>query len=85
MTIPCSRLGHVFRSVPYKWETDWMRIWQKNLMRVAEVWMDEYKSYFYAATSVFESRNTSFTQEELASLEKRKQLKKQLNCKGFRW
>ncbi|KAL4222342.1 Polypeptide N-acetylgalactosaminyltransferase 11 [Mactra antiquata] len=44
--IPCSRVGHVFREkFPYKLPGfDFMK---KNSMRLAEVWMDEYKVHYY--------------------------------------
>ena len=43
--IPCSHVGHIFRkSNPIKWGTN---VGNKNSVRVAEVWMDDYKNYFY--------------------------------------
>ena len=45
--VPCSRVGHIFRSFsPYKWRTD-LQIPEYNYKRVAEVWMDEYKHLYY--------------------------------------
>ena len=45
--VPCSRVGHIFRSFsPYKWRTD-LKIPEYNYKRVAEVWMDEYKQLYY--------------------------------------
>ena len=45
-TIPCSHVGHVFRKrSPYSWgKTDALR---RNTMRLAEVWLDDFKEYFY--------------------------------------
>ena len=48
-TIPCSHVGHIFRArVPYQWKSavkgDLMK---RNNVRLAEVWMDEYKQYYY--------------------------------------
>ena len=43
--IPCSHVGHVFRSKsPYTWVKNSLR---KNLVRLAEVWMDGYKQFYY--------------------------------------
>lgn len=45
--VPCSHVGHVFRSFhPYKFpgNKDTHGI---NTVRTVEVWMDEFKKYFY--------------------------------------
>jgi len=45
---PCSLVGHVFRSEsPYSWPGGVQNILRKNAVRVAEVWLDEYKEYHY--------------------------------------
>ena len=45
--IPCSHVGHIFRKrSPYKWRTG-VNVVKKNSIRLAEVWMDEYKNYYY--------------------------------------
>lgn len=41
--IPCSHVGHVFRSVsPYSWPGGVSHIISKNRLRTAYVWLDEY-------------------------------------------
>uniref|UniRef100_A0A3B4WS44 Polypeptide N-acetylgalactosaminyltransferase 5 n=1 Tax=Seriola lalandi dorsalis TaxID=1841481 RepID=A0A3B4WS44_SERLL len=46
--IPCSRVGHIFRGQnPYKFPKDRQKTVERNLARVAEVWLDEYKDLFY--------------------------------------
>lgn len=45
--IPCSRVGHLFRVSTYSFNGDEELIKLRNHLRVAEVWMDEYKKYFY--------------------------------------
>ncbi|XP_002742193.1 N-acetylgalactosaminyltransferase 7-like [Saccoglossus kowalevskii] len=49
--VPCSRVGHIYRrgGIPYSYpqSDDGISIVNKNYLRVAEVWMDEYKEYFY--------------------------------------
>jgi len=43
----CSHVGHIFRSrSPYKWRTG-VNIVKKNSIRVAEVWMDDFKKYYF--------------------------------------
>ena len=43
LTTPCSHVGHIFRKrSPYKWSGG-VNILRKNSIRLAEVWLDEYK------------------------------------------
>ena len=45
---PCSHVGHVFRtSSPFSWGRDIQKILRKNRVRVAEVWLDDYKRFYY--------------------------------------
>ena len=45
---PCSHVAHVFRFVsPYNWGGDVTNILKKNHIRLAEVWLDDYKQYYY--------------------------------------
>ena len=45
--VPCSHVGHIFRKrSPYKWRSG-VNVLRKNSVRLAEVWMDEYKHYYY--------------------------------------
>jgi glycosyltransferase involved in cell wall biosynthesis len=55
--VPCSLVGHIFRKKnPTKFETGSVSdLFRKNLKRVAEVWMDDYKDLFYTRyVSLFE-------------------------------
>lgn len=45
---PCSRVGHVFRkSTPYTFPGGTSRIVNHNNARLAEVWLDEWKEFYY--------------------------------------
>jgi polypeptide N-acetylgalactosaminyltransferase len=48
LTTPCSHIGHIFRKKsPYIFQKQQNNIIKNNLIRVAEVWMDDYKNIFY--------------------------------------
>ncbi|KAF0296662.1 Polypeptide N-acetylgalactosaminyltransferase 2 [Amphibalanus amphitrite] len=77
--IPCSRVGHVFRKQhPYSFPGGSGQVFAKNTRRAAEVWMDDYKKFYYAAVPL--SRNVPF-----GSIRERTELKRQLKCHSFRW
>eukprot|EP01147_Barroeca_monosierra_P006227 gene6227-9228_t len=77
--IPCSRVGHVFRSRhPYKFPGGNGRTYDRNTARTAEVWMDDYKEHFYHARP-----SASFA--HVGSIEERVQLRNKLQCKSFEW
>ena len=45
MIAECSHIGHIFRAKnPIKWN---QKLGNRNYVRVAMVWMDEYKDYFF--------------------------------------
>ena len=76
----------MFKEFPYKFGSGSKeKIVEKNLMRVAEVWMGSFKKYFYASTRIYDFKRVKFTRSDMKSLQKRMQLRKQLKCKNFDW
>ncbi|XP_048246666.1 polypeptide N-acetylgalactosaminyltransferase 5-like isoform X1 [Haliotis rufescens] len=76
--LPCSHVGHVFRYTnPVKWKGGGDPI-LANSMRVAEVWLDEYKYLFYEQTSLLQGVN-------FGEVNDRKKLRESLHCHNFRW
>ena len=77
-TIPCSRVGHIFRSFhPYTFpgNKDTHGI---NTARTVEVWMDDYKRLFYM-------HRPDLLNTQIGSIEKRMEFKDDLSCKPFSW
>ncbi|KAF5910761.1 hypothetical protein HPG69_004850 [Diceros bicornis minor] len=80
--MPCSVVGHVFRSKSPHSFPKGTQVIARNQVRLAEVWMDEYKEIFYR-------RNTDAAkivkQKSFGDLSKRFEIKHRLQCKNFTW
>ncbi|XP_052771535.1 polypeptide N-acetylgalactosaminyltransferase 13-like isoform X2 [Mya arenaria] len=79
LIVTCSRVGHVFRKTsPYSWPGGVARIINHNTQRIVEVWMDEYKAFFYKI-------NPSVKNTDYGDVSARKDFREQKKCKSFRW
>lgn len=81
--IPCSRVGHIFRGQnPYKFPKDRQKTVERNLARVAEVWLDEYKDLFYGHGyhHLLDKKVI-----DIGNLTEQIELRKSLKCKSFKW
>ncbi|VDP29157.1 unnamed protein product [Soboliphyme baturini] len=77
--IPCSHVGHVYRiEFPYELPGGTQTFFLRNTRRVAEVWLDEFKQFYFDAMP--RAKHVDF-----GNVTSRLLLKKKLGCKSFRW
>ncbi|XP_040061981.1 polypeptide N-acetylgalactosaminyltransferase 5 [Ixodes scapularis] len=77
--VPCSHVGHVFRkSTPYTFPGGTSKIVNHNNARLAEVWLDEWKEFYFAI-------NPAAKNVDKGDLSHRRNLRKKLKCNSFRW
>lgn len=86
---PCSRVGHLFRSSsPYSFggQKQVGEVLYANLIRVAHVWMDEWRHFFLKVNPGVRSVHSQSNRTELlVGIEERIELRRRLQCKSFEW
>lgn len=80
LQVPCSRVIHLSKMhTSYRVSPDGIDYSAYNLKRVAEVWLDDYKKYFYRGDPV------RYGKIDAGDLTKQFELKKKLKCKPFKY
>uniref|UniRef100_A0A8B9HAB6 Polypeptide N-acetylgalactosaminyltransferase n=1 Tax=Astyanax mexicanus TaxID=7994 RepID=A0A8B9HAB6_ASTMX len=78
LIIPCSRVGHIFRKRRPYGSPGGQDTMAHNSLRLAHVWMDEYKEQYFALRPELRNRDFGDISERLA-------VRERLQCHSFKW
>ncbi|XP_056418656.1 polypeptide N-acetylgalactosaminyltransferase 6 [Hyla sarda] len=80
--IPCSVVGHVFRTKSPHSFPKGTQVITRNQVRLAEVWMDDYKEIYYRRN---QQAAKMVKEKNYGDLYPRLKLREDLKCKNFSW
>ncbi|XP_040208673.1 polypeptide N-acetylgalactosaminyltransferase 11 [Rana temporaria] len=78
LIVPCSRVGHIFRKRRPYGSPGGHDTMAHNSLRLAHVWMDDYKEQYFALRPELRNR-------EYGDISERVALRSRLKCKSFKW
>uniref|UniRef100_UPI003AAD19A4 polypeptide N-acetylgalactosaminyltransferase 11 n=1 Tax=Centroberyx gerrardi TaxID=166262 RepID=UPI003AAD19A4 len=78
LIVPCSRVGHIFRKRRPYGSPGGQDTMAHNSLRLAHVWMDEYKEQYFSLRPELRERGYGDISERVA-------LRRRLQCRSFHW
>ncbi|XP_042291947.1 polypeptide N-acetylgalactosaminyltransferase 15-like isoform X2 [Thunnus maccoyii] len=78
--VPCSRVAHLdHHHLPYRFPDE--DLLQRNKIRIADTWMDDYRKIFYRRDTLAHF----IRQSESPNITERLHIKSSLGCRNFQW